>query len=45
MGRRFLPAAIGVPVVLGWFILRGARAGFYEPEFGLALLVTATVAA
>ncbi len=44
MGRRFLPAAIGVPAVLGWFILRGGRAGFYGTEFGLSLLVTATMA-
>jgi two-component system cell cycle sensor histidine kinase/response regulator CckA len=45
MGRRFLPAAIGVPLALGWFILRGERAGFYDAEFGLSLLVIATMVA
>jgi PAS domain S-box-containing protein len=45
MGRRFLPAAIAMPVVLGWFILHGGRAGFYSAEFGLSLLVMATMAA
>src|SRR5882672_6927749 len=34
MGRRFMPAAIAMPVVLGWFILHGGRAGFYSAEFG-----------
>ncbi len=44
MGRRFLPAAIGVPVVLGWFGLYGHQMGLYGTEFGMSLLVTATMA-
>ncbi|MGH7304822.1 MAG: hybrid sensor histidine kinase/response regulator, partial [Candidatus Rokuibacteriota bacterium] len=44
MGRRFLPAALGVPIVLGWFALYGQRTARYETEFGLSLLVTATMA-
>jgi PAS domain S-box-containing protein len=44
MGRRFLPAALAVPIVLGWFGLYGQRTGRYETEFGLSLLVAATIA-
>jgi len=44
MARRFLPAVLGVPLVLGWFTLRGERAGVYATEFGLSLLVTVIMA-
>src|SRR5258708_23795445 len=44
MGRSFLPAALAVPIVLGWFGLYGHRTGLYERELGLSLLVTATMA-
>jgi PAS domain S-box-containing protein len=44
MGRHFLPAALILPVVLGWFGLYGHQTGLYGTEFGMSLLVTATMA-
>ncbi len=41
--RRLLPAAIGVPLVLGWLVLSGDRAGLYAPIFGLAFLALASM--
>lgn len=38
--RRFLPFILVVPFVIGWFRLRGQQLGWYETEFGLALMVT-----
>jgi len=38
MARRFLPAAIGVLVGLGWLKIEGQRAGYYDSEFGTALM-------
>jgi PAS domain S-box-containing protein len=43
MGRRLLPAAILLPPLLGWLRLLGQRKGWYDTEFGLALLVSALV--
>ncbi len=40
--RRTIPAAIVVPLALGWLRLRGQRAGYYDTEFGLALMVLAS---
>jgi len=37
MVRRLLPAAIVVPVVLGWLRIHGQRRGLYELEIGTAL--------
>jgi PAS domain S-box-containing protein len=37
MMRRLLPAALTVPVVLGWTHLAGHRGQLYGPEFGAAL--------
>lgn len=42
MARRLIPAALLVPVIVGWVRLSGQRAGFYETEFGLALFATAS---
>jgi len=39
MARRFLPAAIGVLVGLGWLRIEGQRAGYYDSEFGTALMM------
>ncbi|HEX8834492.1 MAG TPA: hypothetical protein VF719_09840, partial [Abditibacteriaceae bacterium] len=42
VARRLLPAAILVPVLLGWLRLEGQRAGLYDTVFGIVLLVTMT---
>jgi len=39
--RRLLPAALGVPLILGWLRLEGQRRGLYGTEFGIELLVVA----
>jgi PAS domain S-box-containing protein len=44
MARRFLPAALGVPLALGWLRLEGQRAGWYGTEIGLSLMVMASIA-
>lgn len=41
--RRLLPAAVIVPVVLGWLRFEGERAGLYGTEFGVVLNTTANV--
>lgn len=41
--RRLFPAAILVPVVLGWVRLLGEQRGFYKTEFGVALYALAVV--
>lgn len=38
MGRRLLPTAMLLPLVLGWLRLVGERASLFHPHFGLALL-------
>jgi PAS domain S-box-containing protein len=40
--RRLLPVIVTAPLVLGWMIESGRRAGLYGPEFGIALLVLGT---
>jgi PAS domain S-box-containing protein len=42
--RRLTPAAVAVPWTLGWLRLAGERAGLYESQFGVALLVVSTIA-
>jgi signal transduction histidine kinase/CheY-like chemotaxis protein len=37
LARRLVPAAIAVPLVLGWLRLVGHQAGFYDHAFGTAL--------
>jgi PAS domain S-box-containing protein len=39
MARRLLPAAIVLPLTLGWLTVLGQRAGFHGPEFGVFLVV------
>ena len=44
VARRLLPAAILVPLVLGWFRLRGQQTGLYGTELGVSLFTVATMA-
>ena len=37
--RRLILIAVTLPVALGWFRLWGERAGYYDSNFGLALMV------
>jgi signal transduction histidine kinase len=43
MARRFLPAVLGVPILLGWVCLQGQHAGLYGTEAGVALHASANV--
>ncbi|MGB6429695.1 MAG: EAL domain-containing protein [Candidatus Acidiferrales bacterium] len=43
MARRFLPAIIFMPLLLGWLCLRGERAGWYGTDLGLAIYSTSSV--
>jgi PAS domain S-box-containing protein len=43
MARRLLPVAIVIPIGLGLLRLMGQRAGFYNTEVGLSLMVTSYV--
>jgi signal transduction histidine kinase/DNA-binding response OmpR family regulator len=43
MSRRLLPAAILVPLVLGWFRLRGQQVGLYGTELGVSLFTVANM--
>ncbi len=45
LARRLLPAAVLVPLVLGWLRLAGESAGLYGTAFGTSLLVVATIVA
>ncbi len=42
--RRLLPAAIGVPLLVGWVRLLGERRDLYSTEQGLALFATSNIA-
>jgi PAS domain S-box-containing protein len=39
MARRLLPAAIAIPLGLGWLTVIGQRAGIHGPEFSVYLIV------
>ncbi len=41
--RRLTPAAIGIPVAVGYVRLIGERTGFYYFEFGLALMTVSSI--
>ncbi len=43
MARRLLPAVIAIPVFLGWMRIVGQRLGYFDTEFGAALMVAVTV--
>jgi PAS domain S-box-containing protein len=44
MLRRLLPAALVLPIVIGWIRLQGQRAGLYDTEVGLAIFALANIA-
>ena len=44
MARRLMPAALLLPVVLGWFVARGEMMGLYGPQFGDVIDAAAYVA-
>ncbi len=44
IARRLLPAAILVPVLLGWLRLYGQQHGLYGTEYGLVLMVMSALA-
>ena len=41
--RALLPAAMVIPLLLGWVRLMGERAGLFPSEVGVALMITGTV--
>jgi phosphoserine phosphatase RsbU/P len=41
--RRLLPAALGIPTVLGWICLVGLQTGLYDASFGVALIVMVNI--
>ena len=41
--RRLLPAAILLPIALGWFRLAGEQAGWYDLELGLSIFAISNV--
>ncbi|HXG10725.1 MAG TPA: ATP-binding protein [Gemmataceae bacterium] len=43
MARRLLPAAVIVPVGLGWLRLVGEQAGLYDMAFGVAILTASNI--
>ncbi len=43
MLRRLLPAAVCLPILVGWVRLLGQRAGYYETEFGVALAALSNI--
>ncbi|MDX1620245.1 MAG: ATP-binding protein [Nitriliruptorales bacterium] len=43
--RRLLPAAIGLPILLGWLELIAVDAGWFDARFGAAILITMVVVA
>jgi PAS domain S-box-containing protein len=43
IARQLIPAAIGIPLILGWLIRLGKLAGWYDSNFGLALMVISLI--
>jgi diguanylate cyclase (GGDEF)-like protein len=45
VARILLPAAVGVPLLMGWLRLQGEQLGFYHVEFGMAMHTVSTIIA
>jgi PAS domain S-box-containing protein len=43
VARQLIPAAIGIPLILGWLIRAGRLAGWYDDNFGLSLMVMSLI--
>lgn len=43
MLRSMIPAAVTIPVILGWLGLSGERAGLFDSTYGVALFVLSTI--
>lgn len=43
LARRLLLAAIAVPLVLGWFIVQGEHAGYYDPAFAVSVFTLVVI--
>src|SRR3990172_8008875 len=43
MTRRLAPAVVLIPPTLGWLVLVGYRAGYYDAHLALALLVLSNI--
>lgn len=43
LSRRLLPFAVAIPLAAGWMRLEGERAGFYQTEMGVDLMVITMV--
>ncbi len=44
MARRLMPAALGIPLVLGWLVAKGEMSGLYGPQYGNVLDSTLFIA-
>ncbi|GEM_PF-2033675 len=43
LARRLVPGVIGIPILLGWLKLQSHRAGLYDTELGLSLILMLNV--
>lgn len=43
IARILCPAALLTPIIIGWIRLHGEKAGYYGPNFGIALYTTSVV--
>lgn len=43
LARRLFPAAIAIPLVLGWLQITSERIGLFKPEFGTSVLVVLNI--
>ncbi len=43
VARRLAPAVLGLPLLVGWLILKGQRAGLYGFDLGTSLLVLSVI--